>query len=99
MAKVFISEYDVMPVLSGLAVPTGQEPAVAEQVVAVGGSSVQSTAFAVQTKFVRVHTDAICSYSFGANPVATANTPRLAANATEFFGVRGGHKVAIITNT
>jgi hypothetical protein len=99
VAKVYISEYDVMPVLSGNAVPTGQEPAVAEQPVAITAGSVQSTAFAANTKFVRVHTDAICSYSFGANPTATVNTPRLAANATEFFGVRGGHKIAIITNT
>ena len=98
MAVVFISEYDVMPVLDGRSIPTGAEPAIVQQTVAIGAGSLQSAAFNSQTKFVRVHTDAICSYNFGLNPTATAVTPRLAANSTEFFGVKAGHRVAIITN-
>ena len=99
MAKVFTSEYQNLPILTGRAVPTGDEPAVAEQVVAIGAGSVQSAAFNAATRFIRVHTDAICSFKFGAAPTATADTPRLAANSTEFFGVLPGHKIAIITNT
>ena len=95
---VYISEYDVMPVLDGRSIPTGAEPAIAQHTVAVTVGSVQSNVFGASTKFIRVHTDVICSYNFGANPTATAATPRLAANSTEFFGVRAGHRVAIITN-
>ena len=98
MAKAYISEYDVMPVLAGRAVPTGMEPAVAEQAVTFT-TTTQSAAFNARTKFIRVHVDSICSYEFGANPTATVTTPRMAANSTEFFGVVAGQKVAFVTNT
>jgi len=99
VAFIYISEYDVMPVLGGHSVPTGMEPAIATQRIAIGGSSEQSAAFNARTTFVRIHTDAICSILFGVSPTATTSTPRLGANATEFFGVVPGHKVANITNT
>jgi hypothetical protein len=98
MAKAYISEYDVMPVLSGRSVPTGAEPAVAEQVVTFT-TTTQSAAFNARTAFIRVHVDAICSYEFGVNPTATTSTPRMAASSTEFFGVVPGQKVAFVTNT
>ena len=98
MAKAYISEYDVMPILDGRVVPTGMEPAVAEQVVTFT-TTTQSAAFNARTKFIRVHADAICSYEFGANPTATTSTPRMAASSTEFFGVVPGQKVAFVVNT
>ncbi|MBP9714802.1 MAG: hypothetical protein KBD60_14140, partial [Sterolibacterium sp.] len=77
-----------------------QEPSITEQTpVVIGGGSLQSAAFNGATRVVRLHTDAICSVAFGANPTATANTKRMAANSTEYFGVEPGHKVAVITNT
>lgn len=99
MAKVYITEYIRMPADTRGLVPAGDEPGVTTQTVAIGGASVQSSAFNAATKFIRLHTDAICSVEFGSNPTATANSARLAANTTEFFGVRAGHKVAVITNT
>jgi hypothetical protein len=50
---------------------------------------------------VRIHTDAICSISFGTAPTATATNRRLAANQTEYFGVPlgGSYKVAVISNS
>lgn len=99
MAVLYISEYQVMPIDGRGIVPAGAEPAVATQTVAIGGSSTQSSAFNALTRFVRIHTDAICSIAFGANPTATTSTARMAANQTEFFGVVPGQKVAVITNT
>lgn len=99
MAKVYISEYTRMPTDTRVPVPAGAEPAIATQTVAIGAGSVQSSAFNTNTRFIRLHTDAICSVKFGANPTATANDARLAANQTEFFGVNAGDKVAVITNT
>jgi hypothetical protein len=61
--------------------------------------TVLSAAFNAATKIVRLHTDAICSVAFGAAPVAAATNARLAAGATEYFGVSPGSKVAVITNT
>lgn len=101
MAKVYISEYVRAGIgLNGQMLPVGEEPSVVEQTpVAIGGASVQSAAFGSTTKFVRIHTDAICSIAFGSNPTATSNSKRLAANSTEYFAVYPGQKVAVITNT
>lgn len=99
MAVLFISEYDNVARDNVGMVQAGQEPSITTQTVAIGAGSTQSNAFNANTKFVRIHTDAICSVAFGANPTASATTARLAAGQTEFFGVRPGHKVAVITNT
>jgi hypothetical protein len=82
-----------------LTIPAGQEPATAEQQVAIGGGSVQSAAFASTTRFVRLHADAACRIAFGVNPTAAGTSRRLAAGQTEYFGVIGGQKVAVITST
>ena len=100
MATLYIQEYaklagDDM----GKPVQVGQEPALASQTVAIGGSSVQSAAFNARTEFVRVHTDVICSVKFGANPTAATSDARMGAGATEMFGVEGVGKVAVISNT
>lgn len=72
----------------------------ANQTVAIGGSSAQSAAFNPSTTLIRVHTDAICSVKVGgASPTATAANARMAANQTEYFGVTPGDKLAVITNT
>lgn len=100
MAKLYIREYVKLAVDDmGKTVQAGQEPAVASQVVTISGSSAQSVAFNTRTKFVRLHTDVICSVEFEVNPTATTSSPRMAADDTWFPGVRGGDKVAVISNT
>lgn len=97
MAKLYVTEFGG----AGLAhSQTAQTPPIVEQnPVAIGATSAQSAAFDMATTVVRIHTDAICSIAFGTNPTASANTMRLAADATEYFSVKGGTKVAVITNT
>lgn len=100
MAVVFITEYaDIVSTIRGAtAIPV--DPPLAEQTVAIGAGSLQSAAFNAATKFVRIHTDAICSINCNAaNPTATATNGRFAANQTEFRGVSPGNKLAVITNT
>lgn len=82
----------------GDVIPTGEFPAVTQQ-VAIGAGSVQSAVFADGTSFVRVHTDAVARIDIGANPTASATSPRMAAGATEYFGVKPGHRIAVITTT
>jgi hypothetical protein len=103
MAKLYITEYsDIAQTVRGSA-PVGQENSdVVEQTpVTIGGGSLSSSAFAATTTYVRIHADAICSIAFGTSPTATANSRRLAADTTEYFGVPKGssYKVAVITNT
>ena len=102
MAKLYLSEYAGMAHqwagAEQIAAP--QEPAIFVQTpVAIGGGSLQSAAFNGATRVIRVHTDAICSVKIGANPTATADDKRMAANTTEYFGVVPGDKIAVITNT
>lgn len=102
MAVLYITEYATIAIMQGgRVVQAPMEPPLAEQVVAIGGGSLQSIAFNAKTTFVELHTDAICSVSFGTNPTATATTRRMAANQTTDRGVPMGQafKVAVITNT
>jgi hypothetical protein len=80
-------------------VQCGYEPAYASQQVNITASSVASAAFASNTRFVRIHTDAPCRIKFGATPTAAGTSMRMSAGSTEFFGVTPGHQVAVITTT
>lgn len=96
MAVLYITEYAAISIPEA---PIAPGEAIASQTVAIGGSSTQSSAFNAQTRYVRLHTDAICSIAFGASPTATTSTARMAANTTEYFSVTPATKVAVITNT
>ena len=98
--SLYISEYVRSGIsLNGQNLAAGEEPAIATQKIAIGGSSTQSAVFNADTKFIRVHAAAICSIAFGTNPTATTNSMRLAANQTEYFSVLPGMRLAVITNT
>ena len=102
MAVLFITEFARQGRdASGYRMVVPEEPPLANQTVNITASSVQSSAFNPLTKFVRIHTDAICSVSFGTAPTATATNMRMAANTAEYFSVPLGAswKVAVITNT
>lgn len=99
MAKVYITEHTRPTVYQGGLLPVVHMPPLTTQVVAIGGSSVNSAAFNANTRIVAVHTDAICSVEFGAAPTATANSRRMAANTTEYFQVEPTNVVAVITNS
>jgi hypothetical protein len=100
-----ITEYRELATDSfGHPIPTGVEPANAQHQVAITGGSVQSSGLAVGTRLVRLHTDVACRVEFGKNPTATSASKRLAANSTEFFGVRQHSdgsltKIAVISST
>lgn len=99
MALLDITEYSQMAYdAAGRLLPAGKEPGAYQQ-VSIGGSSAQSAAFGGQCTFIRVHTDAACRIAIGSNPTAAATTPRMAAGATEFFGVKAGDKLAVITTS
>lgn len=102
MATLYIREYlrqgrDT----NGQFVSAGEEPALADQTVAISGASAPSAALNPLTSFMRVHTDAICSIVFGTAPVATIGNARMTAGTTEYFSVGkgSGMKIAVIANT
>lgn len=67
--------------------------------IANDGASTPSAAFAATTRFVRIHSDSVCSIKFGPNPTATTSSKRMAAGQTEYYYVKPGDKVAAILNT
>lgn len=100
MASLYIAEFrDVAFDSFGRGIGVAQGPPLAEQKLTISGSSNPSAAFNSNTKYIRVETDAICSIALGAAPTATTDNMRFAANQTEYFGVHGGLKLAVITNT
>jgi hypothetical protein len=100
MAAAYISEYVTVgvPGPDGVSFQAPVEPAIAEQLVAISGSSTQSAAFNSQTRMIRVNVDSVASLAFGLNPTATTSIKRLSAGQTEYFCVNGGSKVAVISN-
>lgn len=97
-ATVYVEEYtDNLPVARYQAAVA---PGVVKQIVAIGGSSTQSSAFGSTTRLIRVHADSVCSIEIGGtNPTATVTSARFIAGQTEYFLVSPGDKLAVITNT
>ena len=102
MAILFVTEYVGQPVdRNGAFLPMAESPDVNTQVITIAGASARVAApFNVNTKFVRLHTDVICSFKFGDVTVDAAITDsRMGANTTEYFGVGIQTHVAVILNT
>lgn len=98
MAKAYVTELTALATRVSMPTPIAQMPPIAEQTVTFT-TTTQSNAFGATTRFIRVHTDAICSIAIGSNPTATTSTMRLPADTIEYFGVSAGDKIAFVTNT
>lgn len=99
MATLDVTEYSRLSAdAQGRIIPVGSEPSRTNQQLAVG-VAVQSAAFGDATYFVRLHSDATCRVLFGANPTADGTSMRLAAGASEYFGVKPGDKLSVVSST
>lgn len=99
MAVLYIAEFAGTYADHGRGGSAAFAPPVTEQTVAIGAGSVASAAFNTGTSLIRVHSDVICSIKIGAAPTASATTSRMAAGQTEYYAVRPGDKIAVITNS
>lgn len=101
MSKAYITEFsDMQPMTvgGGLGSMVLWQNQV-NQVVAIGGGSANSNPFNAKTRVIRVNVDVTCSIDIGSAPTASANTARMQAGTTEYFGVYGGQLLAVIANT
>jgi hypothetical protein len=103
MATLNVTEYTTPFTNASRGIAMARAPKVAQNNVAIGGTSTQSSAFAATTKMIRVETDVICCIEIGANPTAivlgATMTQRMVAGQTEYFYVTSGHKIAVIAST
>ena len=96
MSTLYVTEFSG----AGPQMPIADTPKVATNNVAIGGASVQSNTFNTNTAVVRVHPDVICSVEIGgSSPAATTASQRMAADSVEYFFVKPGDKLAVISNT
>lgn len=100
MATIYVSEYTSMAdALNGQA-QVAKHPALQRQSMAItGASTTLPSAFTAQTRFIKVHTDAICSITIGKTPTAITTADRMPADMTSFEGVNPGDNLAVIANT
>lgn len=105
MAKLYITEYPGIRAWytnasAQMALAPPSATAAEQPPITITGTAAASAAFNANTTIIRLHTDAICSVLVGGTaPVATANDGRMAANQTEYFAVKPGDKLSVITNT
>lgn len=100
MPTLYVTEFGRQSAGVPASINVAQAPELLTQTVAIGAGSLQSAVFGASTQLIRVHTDAVCGITIGANPTAAAATAmRMAAGQTEYFRVLGGQKIAVITNT
>lgn len=95
-ATLYLTEFKDSPPVTYQAAPM---PANVQQTVAVGGGSLQSSAFAWNTILIRVQCDVVCNIVVGSNPTATTTSLRLIAGQTEYFQVKASDKIAVIAGT
>lgn len=73
-----------------------------ESKVSITGSSLQSAAIVGENRKrrrVRIHPDADCFVTWGANPEAQtdgSNGRPMPSGGTEYFDIEAGHKIAVI---
>lgn len=104
MAFLYVAEFSSDLVDAGGNMQIGRVPPLVEQKLdntQASATGVLSAAFNTATRFVRLHTDSICSVVFNTTLASQAvNTSmRMAANQTEYFAVAAGTKLAVCVNT
>ncbi|MDE2102453.1 MAG: hypothetical protein KGL39_34725 [Patescibacteria group bacterium] len=101
MSTTIVREYADIAVTFGKYLQAGAEPALTDQALTTGASSVPSAAFSADTRIIAISTPPSNAVAcvFGNAPVATASNLRLPANSLLYFGVRPGQQVAFIEVT
>ena len=106
MSTLYISEFaNGFSLLGSGQAPIMPQPSLADQKVALSGSSAQSAAFQTGTKAILLSADASCSIVIGlttsGGPTATTTNFRIPANGAPIaFAVPpgGGYQLAAISN-
>ncbi len=94
-----INEFVGNVLTNGLSIPAVVLPPLANQSLAVGATSVASSALNPRTAIVRLMADEDCRILLGVTPTAVATSMKLRAGSETYFGVLAGvagTKIAVI---
>jgi len=100
---LYVTEFDSLlnDAKSGSTFP--RCPSLADQVLPISGLSLASAAFSPNSRVIRVHSSVACAVKVGGPaPVAKSGlggTSRLAAGVSEYFAVKPGDAVAVISSS
>jgi hypothetical protein len=100
MATLHITEFSTLPRdANGNTLQIGKMTTDTATQVVTYTTSTQSTAFAADTRYIRVISSAAAHLAFGTNPTATANDPWVPASTAEFFAVNAADELAAYDGT
>lgn len=101
MAVAEVSEYTRAPLLAFGTIPIADEESwIGDQLVPITASHAETAALNARTRFVRIRVDSAAAFVYGDAPIAINGTHKsLAANQTEYFGVKGGKKFSFVAKT
>lgn len=100
--SLYIAAWRSLATVNGETAPIVNGHPVFEDVVAVGGGSLQSDPVTTDPAspagyYVRLRADEACHVAIGVNPTATtANALKLGPAGVEWVGVPNGHRIAVI---
>jgi hypothetical protein len=92
--QLTISEFGAGLTHAGLPVP--KQPALRNQVLSIGPTSIASQPFTEGTRLVELVADAPCSIRFGKDPVASVDDALLVANTPKTYLVEPSDAVAVL---
>jgi hypothetical protein len=104
-AKLYVGEFESLNqnALSGVEAPMAHCPPLALQAIPFGTTVAFSAPFSSRTRVIRLHTDTVCAVYIGglyAGVTAGLNgAMRMAANQTEYFAVKPGDTLAVVTSS
>jgi hypothetical protein len=94
MAKAVIAEYAIVGnSKDAVRIPVANNMLLSQAVTFT--TSTQSAAFSSSTRFIRIISDGKTHFAIGENPTADADSPWIAADSPEYFGVRSNEKIAL----
>jgi hypothetical protein len=103
MATLYVTEFSDSEFSAKGVIPVVQTPQVAQQTLTISSQSSATTVFNQNTRIIRVHTDAVCFIAISSAPTATSTCMRMAADQTEYFGLRsqfgGVDKIAVCSTS
>jgi hypothetical protein len=101
--KMYVSQFSKQAVdreSKPIAAPDWSSKIGATLVIDYNAGAARIGPFDPNTRFIRMHTDSICSFKFGGSSVvATTGDDRMIAGQTEFAGIEPGSYLSAITNT